>query len=274
MISQTKKENLKKKYDEYLNKYNSYEKYADEMLENKKSIIKAQEISTYVLLYSLVNLIYSVCCMTVFSDTSIITIFINTFIICIVFIFIPFGIHSVLTVVKDILMKKALDRFNDRRNELVKEYKNDLNVEYEKVIKAYNALLEYEDTNKKIVDEKKNSVMKILKNMNNSQFRKTIIWLLNKDGFTVYEHPNKELLCFIKRGKKGIAYLGYSNKKILLRDLKEFENLKYKDDYDYAKVFFINDISSVVYDYCVDSEIEMYDINMLCEEIVRFKSED
>lgn len=269
MISNVEKESIKKDYEEYLCKLDDYDKYVDGILHDKIINIKYQEIAIYVTLYGLVNLIYSICCLTLFSNTKFSSILFNTIFVCIVFPVVPIGIHVALTAVKDFLMKNSVNYLSSQRNLLIKKYKDEIDVKYSKVIKAYDHLLDYERINK----DKIELLMKKIKSMNKSQFRKTVIWLLNKNGYTVYEHSNKEVLRFIADGKKGIVFLGHSSKKILLRDIREFEKIKYEDDYDYVKIFFVNDISSVVYDYCVASKIEMCDTNYLCEEISKFKNE-
>ena len=265
---------LEDKIDEQYNKYlselndnNAENNYINRILKNELEKLKRKEKSANLFLWSLVNLVISIMNMTLFRDEEIIDIVVNIIITCIILWIIPYGLYIVITNLKEKILENDNQKLQTKKDELSIQYKDIIREKYSQTINQYNNI-------KKQKENYRDYIYNRLKELTFNEFKNSIIWIFNKKKYKVYKTEKQNIIIIMKNDKKEIVYINNSKGKLLLRDLKQFVQIRFEGDYELAKIYCLGYISSVLQRYCDSTKIELKNIENICNEICEIKEEE
>ena len=265
---------LEDKIDQQYNKYlselndnNAENNYINRILKNELEKLKRKEKSANLFLWSLVNLVISIMNMTLFRDEEIIDIVVNIIITCIILWIIPYGLYILITNLKEKILENDNQKLQTKKDELSIQYKDIIREKYSQTINQYNNI-------KKQKENYRDYIYNRLKELTFNEFKNSIIWIFNKKKYKVYKTEKQNIIIIMKNDKKEIVYINNSKGKLLLRDLKQFVQIRFEGDYELAKIYCLGYISSVLQRYCDSTKIELKNIENICNEICEIKEEE
>lgn len=271
-FSTKERENIQLKYNNYLNELhdsrkvydfvNSRIRYTDEFLEFQSKCIFALKFTSF-------NIIVAILSLTVLKSFEWYTLFIFVF----PFFFVPAMYFELFDYLLSKLFHNKIKQYNDEKSNLIKLYEKNVYEKYEKYVKRYEEMTEYDNRVNQIKRDFKQAILERVYSLNDSEFRDTLKMLYSDE---VIIKNSKIKNCLEARSDDGKFLIMYRKMKrsISIADTKKFEDYIVKNNFDYGIIYYIGDISTPAVKYCsrnLRKRIYLYNHYDLCNSIYDYK---
>ena len=269
------REEINVKYSRYINELHNEElrnRYIESRIKYDSSFIKFQNICFKIISFSIVILILSIIGLTLFKKC-------DWYIIFAVALFPPIIIIPVIIYywIVELLNKifcNTITHQNEEKNNISKLYEKTIFEKYEKDIKAYEEMSDYDKLTKKIKLERKDIIMKKLFALDDNLFKEVLTKIIT-DNYKVKECDIKNCFECINSNKRLLLMYKKMKRSISISDVNRFEEYILKDSYDYGILCYIGDISTEAVNYCSHKQgkkIYLFSHYDICDRIYAYET--
>ena len=263
---------IQQEYNNYLNELrdpkekhdfvNSRIRYTDEFLEFQNKCIFMFKFTSF-------NIIVAILSLTVLKSFK----WYELLILIIPLIFVPAMYFELFDYLLSKLFHNKIKQYNDEKSNLIKLYEKNVYEKYEKYVKKYEEMTEYDNRVHQIKRDFKQAILERVYSLNDSEFRDTLKMLYSDE---VIIKNSKIKNCLEARTDDGKFLIMYRKMKrsISIADTKKFEDYIVKNNFDYGILYYIGDISTPAVKYCsrnLRKRIYLYNHYDLCNSVYEYK---
>ena len=242
------REIIQSEYNKYLNELqdskkvhefiNSRIRYTDEFLEFQNKCLSAFKITSF-------NVIVAILSLTVLKDCEW---YLFLLLIWPLF-FIPAIYFSLIDYLLEKIFSNKIKHQNYEKDSLRKLYEKNVYEKYEKYVKKYEEIIEYDNKVNKIKSDIKQAILEKIYTLDDIQFRNTLK-MLYSNRVTIKDSKQKNCLEAESNNSKHLIMYKKMKRSISIADVKKFEDSIVKDNFDYGIIYYIGDISTPAVKYC------------------------
>lgn len=269
--SSEEREEINVKYNDYLKELHNQElinKFVNSRVKYNDNFLKFQNICLFIISFSVVNILIALINLTLFKENDWYLVFIVC--ICPPFIFAPIAIFNWIDSFLRKLFCNIITHQEEEKNNLTRLYEKNVFEKYEKIIKLYEEITEYDNMVKKIKSDYKRSIMSRLFSLDDKLFEETLIMILS-DKYKVGKSKIKNCLICVNGNDRFLLMYKKIKRSISISDVKRFEECITKGNYEYGTLYYIGDISTKAVRYCSKKKIYLYNHYDICNEIYDYK---